>query len=156
MNLFIHPLQRALGALVAILVAFGSVQADSSKPEQRRFAQNAATAPGQTLYLEAHHAEIVVSGSDENKIALEATVELSSDNAEARDAFFAETQLLLEPHGQDFRAVLKLPEWGERVGGQKRIFRLSASAVPARGTPRASPRRPARRGALALWTRHRE
>ena len=120
MNPFIYPLQRVLVALVAILVAFGLAQADSSKPEQRRFAQNAATAPGQTLYLEARHAEIVVSGSDENEIALEATVELSSGNAEARDAFFAATQLLLEPRGQDFRAVLKIPEWEEEESEDKR------------------------------------
>ena len=73
MNSFIYPVQRLLGAMLAMLVAFGSAQADSPKPEQRRFAQNAATAPGQTLYLEARHAEIVVSGSDENEIALEAT-----------------------------------------------------------------------------------
>ena len=37
----------------------------------------------------------------------------ASDHAEDRDAFFAATQLLLEPRGQDFRAVLKLPEWEE-------------------------------------------
>ena len=120
MNPFIYPVQRVLVAMLAMLVAFGSAQADSAKPEQKRFAQNAATAPGQTLYLEARHAEIVVSGSDENEIALEATVELSSGNAEARDAFFAATQLLLEPRGQDFRAVLKIPEWEEEESEDKR------------------------------------
>ena len=39
MNTFIYQTQRLLGAMVAMLVAFGSAQADSSKPEQRRFAQ---------------------------------------------------------------------------------------------------------------------
>ena len=108
-------------ATLAVLFAFdAAAQANSLTPEQRRFAQNIVTAPGQTLYLEAHHAEIVVSGSDQDEIAIEATVELSGGNAEARDVFFAATQLLFEPRGEDFRAVLKIPDRQEEESEDKR------------------------------------
>ena len=122
-----------LFALISILCIPPDGRADGEdgdKPERRTYRQRVETAPGKTLYVDLQNADMVIAAGEGSEIAIEAAVDVSGGNAEMVEEFLSKTELVLEAHGEGFRAALKNPEYersgqqngGSSVGFLRRIF----------------------------------
>ena len=100
-----------LTALLLLAAAFfGQATAEDRETMRRTYVRSAPAEAGQSLRLEAHNADITVTGSGGDSVAVEAVIEITGADSAVVEEYFQAASLVLERDGGGIYARLHIPE----------------------------------------------
>ena len=76
---------------------------DKEYPFSKQYQKSVDGAVGKTLYIPDSHADIIITGSKQDGIKVEATVDVSEMDMDLRQEFFSKTKLYLIPSARGYK-----------------------------------------------------